>query len=106
VVCLSLPSSSTLQYNPPGEFGYGIHLEKIGLVFTLVRDGVPGTVGLMDELRAREDQYVFKASLSVSTDVAHSVEHRKPVFKHKPGSKVAKQLKAITEEFFIRTSGA
>lgn len=85
---------------------YGIRLEKIGMVFTLVRANVPRMNEVMDTLRANHGEEMFQSHLSVSTHVAESVEHHQPIFKYKPNGRVAKEMQSIVEEFWTRTGGA
>lgn len=84
----------------------GMTLKPVGLVFTLVRGPPPAKMlDLMRDLRARRQGQVFAATLGLSTVVASSVEHHKPVFLFKKDSKYAKQIISITAEFLKRTGG-
>ncbi len=83
---------------------FGIDLQSVGLVFTMVRGPVPTRMKeLMVDLRSQRKDEVFTNYLSNSTDVATSVEVHKPVFIYKPNCKTAKQVAAITDEFLNRT---
>lgn len=83
---------------------FGIQLESVGLVFTMVRGPLPTRMReLMAELRSQRANEVFAAHLSNSTDVAESVEVHRPVFLHKPNCKTALQISEITKEFISRT---
>lgn len=82
---------------------YGLELENVGIVFTLVR-----STTTMDEVMAemtdKRGDDVFPCFLSQATAVARSVNARTPVFRHANG-KSSVQINAITEEFLRRTSG-
>jgi len=84
----------------------GLKVDSVGLVFTLVRGPLPGAMReVMEDLRHDRPKEVFNNYLSESTDVAESVEVRKPVFLHKKHGKTADQILKITQEFLDRTSG-
>jgi chromosome partitioning protein len=88
------------------EQGIQDDVESVGLVFTLVRGPTPrAMVDVMADLRAKREDEVFEDHLSQGTDVAKSVLERQPVFLYKPGSKTARQIQRITQEFVNRTSG-
>jgi chromosome partitioning protein len=84
----------------------GMSIERIGLVFTLVRGPLPNRMReVMDDLRAKRNDEVFDTHLSLSTHVAQSVEAHQPVFLYSPGVKTAHQVLGIAKEFLNRTSG-
>jgi chromosome partitioning protein len=84
----------------------GVHLEAVGLVFTMVRGATPRRMQeVMEELRETRGDLVFTAQLSEATVVAESVEYHLPVFLYRRGSKTSNQIISITEEFLSRTSG-
>ena len=88
------------------EQGIQGEVKSVGLVFTSVRGPTPSAMAdVMADLRAKRKDEVFSDFLSQATDVASSVLSRQPVFLHKPSSKTARQIQAITKEFLERTSG-
>ena len=82
---------------------HGIKLKPVGLIFSLVRTPTPGAMrDVMEDLKSKRSGEIFGTSLTVSTDVVKSSGSREPIFLHKPRSKSAQQIKAITEEFLKR----
>ncbi len=79
----------------------GMAVESMGIVFSMVRNTKTMT-RIMAELRAVREDEIFETSLTQSTDVASSVEKHKAIFLHKPSSKRAAEMIAITEEFLER----
>jgi chromosome partitioning protein len=83
----------------------GIQVEQVGLVFSLVRGPTPKVMrDVMDELRRERTDTVFAEYLSVSTDVAKSVDAHEPIFLHRRHSKPAQQILNIAAEFVQRTT--
>jgi len=83
----------------------GVKVESVGLVLTLVRGPLPKAMrDVIDELRAERTDAVFAQHLSVSTDVAKSVDARQPIFLYKRNSKTSNQILSIAKEFLERTS--
>lgn len=90
-----------------GEFSEdaGKEVDCVGLVFTMIRGPLPSAMrDVITDLERRRKKEVFTARLSVSQDVAKSVEHHQPVFYYKSGCKTGDQIVKITEEFLKRTS--
>ncbi len=84
----------------------GVEIDNVGLVFTLVRGPLPSRMReVMEDLRSKRANAVFKPHLSQSTHVAQSVEAHQPVFLYAPNAKTAGQVLEITQEFLDRTSG-
>lgn len=83
----------------------GLEIERVGLVYTLVRGNTPTRMKeVMAELRRARGQEVFTHHLSEATAVAESVVSHKPVFLYRPGCKTAQQIEQITNEFLERTT--
>jgi chromosome partitioning protein len=85
----------------------GMTLGQVGLVFTLVRTPTPQAMkNVMNDLREQRKDAVFEHMSTVSTNVAESVEHHKPVFAYrKSPNKLRDQFLNITSEFLNRTGG-
>ncbi len=84
----------------------GIQLVHVGMVFCMVRSPLPNRMKkVMKDLRDKRSDEVFANHMTQTTKVAESVEAHKPVFLHAKGSKWAKEVLLITEEFVARTEG-
>ncbi len=84
----------------------GREVQSLGIVFCMVRGRLPNQMKkVMEELRAKRGDEIFKSFLTQSTKVAESVEKHKPVFLHSPGSKPANEVLNISEEFLERAEG-
>lgn len=87
----------------------GLGLEQVGLVFTMVRGPLPARMReVMDDLRKKRGDMVFKSHLSMATSVAESVEEHQPIFRFKKSRNgtVGTQIREIIDEFASRTMGA
>jgi chromosome partitioning protein len=83
---------------------HGMEPESVGLVFTLVRNPLPNVMrDTMESLRLGREDTVFRTHLSMSKDVAESVESHQPVFHSAEASKASQEVVAITREFLDRT---
>lgn len=84
----------------------GRSLERVGLIFTMVRGPVTNkTRSVMDQMRSERPGDVFATGMSQADAVSSAVESHKPVFLHKPSSKSSRQVTRIVEEFLGRAGG-
>jgi chromosome partitioning protein len=85
----------------------GVQLEQVGLVFTQVRKPMPHAMrDIMADLRKRRGKTVFDHESTLSTYVAESVDHHKPVFQYKKApDKLRMQFIDITSELLKRLEG-
>ena len=78
-------------------------VEKVGLVFTMVRNPQPKQMqAVIEDIRKTRGAEVFAGVLSLADAVASSVAPKKPVTIRQPTSKSSLEVKAIAEEFLLR----